>query len=457
MAGLKQKSLVNNMTEGPLFRQLITFSTPIILGNILQSCYTIVDMVVVGNFIGANGLSAVGIGGILSNLILSVAMGAGTGGQILISQQVGANLMGAIKKTFGTFMTVMFLCAILLAIAGISAADWLLHVMNTPETAYAPTRNYFLICCSGIIFVYGYNCITSIFRGLGESRLPMLLILVSTLCNITLDFLLVGSLHMGVAGAALATIISQGVVFSLSFIILFRRRTEVGFDFRLSSFRPDRKTSLVILKLSLPIIAFGFLLSVSSMFVNSNVNEFGVAASAVDSIGNKINIIVSAIGMGLYTGAGAVIAQCFGAGNISRIRKTFWLTELVSMIVWLVIGFVMIFLSREVFGLFTQDEDVLAMAAPYMRISVLMFLGVSLSSGAFALFEGVGNTALEMGAGILDSIIAKITLSILFSQSMGLFGYWFGCAVASFATPLVGFIYYFCGLWTKRKPSLPDR
>lgn len=453
----KRKSLINNMTEGPLFRQLVLFSLPIILGNVLQSCYTIADMVIVGNYVGADGLSAVGIGGILQNLILAAAMGGGTGGQILISQRVGAQNADSLKKALGTFLTIMALLATTLGISGALSSDWLLSVLHTPAAVYAQTRSYYLICCAGILFIYGYNAISSIFRGLGESRLPMYLIVISTVCNILLDLFLVGSLHMGVSGAALATIASQGISFFVSLAMLYRRRQEIGFVFHLASFRPDRRISAAILKLSLPIIAFGVLLSVSSMFINSNVNEYGVTASAVDGIGNKINIIVSGIGMGLYTGGGTIIGQCFGAGNISRIRKTFWLTELISILVWIVISVGMLLFPKEIFRAFTDNEEVLQMAAPYMRIAVVMFLGITLSSGAFALFEGVGNTTLEMIAGILDSLVAKITLSILFSRSMGLFGYWFGCAVSSFVTSIIGFLYYFSGVWVKRKPSLSDK
>lgn len=450
----KYDSVINDMTNGPLLRQMLLFSLPIILGNILQSCYIMADMVIVGTYVGANGLSAVGIGGVLHNLILTAAMGGGIGGQILLSQQIGAKRYEELKTSIGTFMSVMLFFALFLGIAGVALTDWLMRIMNTPEVVYSQTRSYYLICCSGVVFVYGYNCVSSIFRGLGESKLPLLLIVISTVCNIVLDLILVGIFGMGSNGAAIATVFAQGLSFGVSLILLYCRKSETKFDFQLRSFCPKREPATAILKLSMPIIIFGFLLSVSSMFINSNVNEYGVAASAVDGIGNKINMVTTAIAMGLYTGGGTIVGQCFGAKNVQRIRKAFWLTELLSIIVWVVIASVMILFAKEIFGVFTQDEEVLAMANPYMRISIFTFLGVTLTTGPFALFEGIGNTNLEMVAGILENLVVKIVLSIYFSRIMGLYGYWLSCAAATFTSVIIGFIYYWSGVWIRRKPAL---
>lgn len=452
---IERDSIINDMTEGPLFRQMILFSLPIIFGNILQSCYTMIDMMIVGHFVGANGLSAVGIGGILTNLFLGAALGGGVGGQILLSQQVGAKRSGQLCTSIGTFMTVMLILAAVLGAAGVGLTNWLLRIMNTPESVRLQTKSYYLICCCGILFIYGYNCISAVFRGLGESKLPLMLIVISSVSNIVFDYLFVGLFGMGVKGAAAATVSAQGGAFGVSVVMLYRRRRETGFDFHRKSFIPERKTAVAILKLSMPIILFGVLISSSSMFINSNVNEYGVSASAVDGVGNKINMVVTSIAMGLYTGSGTIVGQCFGAGNHQRIRKTFWLTELISFAVWIIIASLMVLFPREIFRLFTREESVLAMAGSYMRITVFTFLGISLASGPFALFEGVGNTNLEMVAGILESLVVKIALSVILGQILGLYGYWTGCAVAAFTTTIVGFVYYFSKRWTLRKPLLP--
>ncbi len=452
----RKASLINDMTEGPLFKQLTLFSLPIILGNILQACYTITDMAVVGNFIGSDGLSAVGIGGVLQNLLLTVGMSLGFGGQILLSQQVGAGDHQRIKNTIGTFMTIALIGALALGSAGAALTKWLLGLLNTPEAVYGQTHSYYLVCCSGIVFIYGYNCICSIIRGLGESRLPTVFIAIAAVINIGLDLLFIGVFGMDVEGAALATVISQGTSFLVSLIYLFHRRESFGFDFKPKSFIPRAKNAAAIIRLSLPLMIFGFLMSVSTMFINSNVNAYGVAASAVDGIGSKLNMIANAITMGLYTGGGAIVGQCFGAGKTDRIKRVFLLTVGLSLAIWLITAAVMLIFARQIFGAFTSDSEVIGMARNYMWIAVLFYLGLTLSTGPFALFEGVGNTQLEMWAGIAENLVIKIALSTLLSGVIGLYGYWLGCSIAAFTTPLVGFTYFFSGRWAKRQVSLPS-
>ena len=447
----QNNSLINNMTEGPLFRQLVRFSIPIIVGNLLQTCYTIADMIIVGNFIGSDGLAAVGIGGLIQNLILSFAMGMGFGGQILLSQQVGAGESERLKKSIGTFMTLSMGAAVILTATGFAADDWLLRVLNTPEAILTQTKAYNLICYGGLFFIYGYNCVCSVLRGLGQSRLPMVFIAIASVVNIVLDIVFIDVFGMNVEGAALATVIAQGISYIISIVYLAIRREAFAFDFKPRSFIPDRRAVAVIMKLSLPIIIYGLMMNFSSMFINSNVNVYGVAASAVDSVGTKLNMAVNAVTMGLYMGSASVIGQCFGAGKIDRIRKTFWLTILMSIVVWAMIAGVLLAFTGKIFGLFTDDAEVLAIAPRYVLISVLMFFGMALVTGPFALFEGIGNTTLEMIAGIFEGLVMKVALSLLFSSLIGLYGYWLGTALAAFTTPVIGITYFLRGRWIERK------
>jgi len=449
---MKEKtSIINNMTEGPLFRQLVLFSLPILAGNILQACYTLIDMVIAGNFVGSDGLSAIGIGGVLHHMLLMAAMGLGFGGQILLSQQVGAKASEGIRKTIGTFMTLSLVFAVLTGIIGVILTEWLLHILNTPQAVYQQTRSYYLIGCGGIVFIYGYNCVCAILRGLGESKLPTVFVAIASVLNIALDIAFIVGLGMNIEGAALATVISQGVSFLVSLVYLTNHREAFGFDFRLNSFRPDWQTIRVIMKLAFPMIIYGFLMSISSMFVNSNVNVYGVAASAVDGIGNKLTMVSGALIMGLYTGAGAIVGQCFGSGNTERIRKTFFLTIGLSLIIWVLLALMLNLFPVAVFRIFTEDPEVLGLAKEYLFIATFMYLGMSLSTGPFALFEGVGNTTLEMVAGIIENMVLKIAFGIFFSRMFGLYGYWIGCAAAVFVTPIIGYIYFSSNRWTKRK------
>ena len=444
-------TMIRDMTKGPLFRQLVAYSVPIIVGNILQSLYNVVDMLIVGNFVGAGGLAAAGIGGLMQMIVMMTGMALSFGGQILLSQQVGAGERESIKHTIGTLLSVTLLTAVVLGILGLLLTDWMMGLLNTPTEVWTDTRKYYRTCCFGILFVYGYNSLGSILRGLGESRLPTVFIAVSTVLNIVLDYLFVAKTGMGVSGAALATVIAQGVSFLVSLIYLILHRSSFGFDFRLRSFRIHKRTLLAIMKISAPMMGFTLVMSLSTMFINSNINVYGVAASAVDGIGNKLFMVCNCVTMGVYSGGAAIIGQCFGAQLPERIKKAFLMTLWLSLLCWAAVAVCLVCFPRQIFGFFTDDMDVLAMAPRFMLIEALMFLGMALAGGPFALFEGLGRTDLEMWAGILENVVVKVLVSIAMAKILGVYGYWLGMAIAGFTTPVCGFIWYWSGRWRKQK------
>ena len=449
-------SLIRDMTKGPLFRHLVAYSIPIIIGNILQSLYNVVDMLIVGNLVGAGGLSAAGIGGLMQSIIMMTGMSMSMGGQILLSQQVGAGEKEAIKRTIGTLLSVTLIAAVVLGVAGLLLTDWLLGILNTPEAVWADTKKYYQICCYGILFVYGYNGLGSILRGLGQSKLPTYFVAIASVLNIILDYVLVAWTDMGVAGAALATVIAQGVSFLISLFYLIRHKEAFHFDFKPASFRIQKKTLQAIWKISAPMMAFSLVMSLSTMFVNSNINVYGVAASAVDSIGNKLFMICNCVVMGVYNGGAAIIGQCFGAGLPERIKKAFKLTNWLSLACWAVVAVIINAFPELIFRFFTKDAEVCAMARNFMWIETLMFLGMSLAGGPFALFDGLGRTDLEMWAGILENIVIKVAASLLFAKFMGVYGYWLGMAVAGFTTPVCGYIWYWSGKWKNQKRMIVE-
>ena len=446
-----KESMIRNMTEGPLFRHLVVYSVPIIIGNILQSLYNVVDMLIVGNYVGAGGLSAAGIGGLMQMLIMMMGMGLSFGGQILLSQQVGAGEKESMRHTIGTLLSIALISAVVLGVAGLALTDWLLKILNTPPAVWEDTRQYYRICCYGVIFVYGYNSLGSILRGLGESKLPTVFVAIASILNILLDYLFVARMGMGVAGAALATVIAQGVSFLFSLIYLILHRASFGFDFRPESFRIRKRTLIAILKISAPMMGFTLVMSLSTMFINSNINVYGVAASAVDSIGSKLFMVCNCVVMGVYSGGAAIIGQCFGAGLPERIKKAFLMTLWLSLLCWAVVAVLINLFPTRIFGFFTDDADVLSMARRFMGIEALVFLGMALAGGPFALFEGLGRTDLEMWAGILENLLVKVLASLALARVMGVYGYWLGMAVAGFTTPICGFIWYWSGRWRKQK------
>lgn len=445
--------IARDMTRGSVLRQLFIFAVPVALANALQAVYSMVDMVVVGQFVGSAGLSAVGIGGQLLNMFLSIGMGFSFGAQILLSQQVGAQDKD-LQPTIGTLFTTEFISAILFGIIGIVLCPQLLGIMNTPEAAWQDARAYTIVCCSGMVFIYGYNAVCGILRGMGESKLPMIFIAVASLVNLVLDLVFVAGFHLGALGAALATVTAQGVSFVTSLVYLYRNRERFGFDFKLKSFKPSRERLIPICKLGIPYIAQCLLITCSMMYVNARVNVFGVTASAVDSIGNKLNSVINIV-VGAISVAGAtMVGQCFGARKLDRVKQCYRACGVICMVFFVVISAVYLLFSRQIFGIFSGDAAVVDMAPQYMRIAVVWVLSICTMTAPYAVVDGVGNAMLGLVISLLDGVAARIGLCILLGDSMGLSGFWLGNALAGFVTTIMAGVYYYSGKWKNRQPLL---
>ena len=442
--------IAKDMTRGPVLRQLAVFAGPVALANALQAVYSMVDMVVVGQFVGPAGLSAVGIGGQLQFVFLAFGMGFSVGAQVLLSQQVGAKDRD-LQPTIGTLMTMELITALLLTVLGIVLCPQLLHLMNTPEAALKDAWGYTVICCCGMIFIYGYNAVCGILRGMGESKLPMIFIAIASLVNLVLDLIFVAGLHMSAPGAALATVIAQAVSFLVAIVYLYRNRDRFGFDFKLRSFRPRRERLIPILKVGIPYIAQMLMITCSMMFVNAQVNRYGVTASAVDSVGNRLNSVVNIV-IGAVSMSGAtMMGQCFGARNYDRIRQCHRACLAICMISLVVLGGAYLLFPRQIFSLFTKDPDVISMAPEYMVIAVVWLASMCTMTPPYAVIDGVGHAMLGLVISIMDGVVARIGLCILLGRFLGLHGFWLGNALAGFVTTLMAGVYYYSGRWKTRK------
>ena len=444
------KTLVNDMSQGPVLKSLIRFAIPMMLANLLQAVYSMVDMIVVGQFGGPAGLSAVGIGGQLTNLFLAVGMGFSNGAQVVISQQVGMKSK-KISRTIGTLLTTELLLAVLVGAVGVVFHGGILELMNTPQAAWDEAVGYLVICSCGMVFIYGYNALCAILRGMGESKLPMLFIAVASLVNVVLDLVFVGALHWGASGAAAATVIAQGVAFFSAAAFLFRHKEAVQFDFRLRSFAVDREQLGALCRLGIPSVVQQFLITISITFVNAQVNAFDVTASAVDSVGGKLNMVANIITGAISTATATMIAQSVGARKMDRVKHAFRACMVICMIWWVDLSACYLLFPRQIFGMFTTDEQVLALAPTYLRYAVIWLLALCSMDAPFALVQGVGYASFNLIVGLLDGVAARIGLSMLLGHFMGLTGFWLGSGLAGFVTTIAMGIYYLTGRWETRE------
>ena len=445
----------NDLTGGSVIRRLLRFAWPLMLSNMLQIIYNLVDMIVVGRFIGAEGLTAVSNGGDLLNTATLLCSGFCAAGQVLISQQIGAKDHRAFVKTIGTIFSFLAVLSVFSTVVFILLTPQLTVLLNIPSAARGQARQYCICCFCGLFFIFGYNEVAAILRGMGDSRRPFLFILIASGINLLLDLLFVGAFRWGVLGAALATVIGQAVSFLISVVYLYRRRNSFGFDFAPGSFRIDRNILRSLVYLGIPLALQSAAVMFSKLFVASYINAFGVAVAAVSGVGARISSCASIVCNAVGTADITLIGQCTGAGLKDRIRKTVYTSLSVNLLFASVLSGIMLLFPMQVFSLFNQDSEVLTAARSYILISVFNFFGSAVRSPMFSLIQGVGNARLSMIIGWLDGLVCRVLLALLFGLTfgMGIQGFWLGDVVAGYIPFLAGGIYFWSGLWEKRVTS----
>ena len=446
---MSEKSMRKDLTEGSVPKLLLTFAAPLFVSNALQAVYNIVDMIVVGQVIGGSGMSAVSTGGNILHLLTFVAMGFSSAGQVIIAREVGMRNNDAVKKTIGTLFTLLFAIAVVISVGCYVFRDPLLQVVNTPAEAYQYTMDYTVICILGLIFIYGYNVVSAIMRGMGDSKRPFMFVAIAAVINILLDIVFVAFLNMEVAGAAWATVIGQSFSFIFAMVYLYRHKEGFDFDFQPKSFIPDGKAMEKIVALGVPMALQSAAISISQTVVAAWVNSFGLIASAIAGIIGKLNMMMGILSNSITTAAASMVGQNLGARKYDRIPKILaWGSG--SALFLAVIAAVIVKMHPEtIFGLFTSDAAVLTEASVIILPVILNFIGAATRCFAFGIINGSGNSKLNLCVEILDGMIARIGLAYLLGWvfAMGPKGFWLGDALAGFMPLVIGGTYYLLGGW----------
>ena len=451
---MRKDTMINDMTSGSVTKQLLLFSYPFMLSNLLQVVYTLVDMIVVGQFVGSTGLSGVAIGGDLSTFFTMVCFGFTSAGQIMISQYVGQGDRESIKKTTGTMFTCVIIMALIITGLSLAFSDGLLRLMNTPEESLRQARDYAVVCFIGMVFIYGYNTVGAVLRGMGDSKRPFIFVAIAAALNLVLDLIFVAVFRMDTFGAALATVIGQAVSFIISVVYLYKRREAFGFDFRPRSFIPDPEKIRPMLKLGLPMALQFAAISISMMYVNSLVNkEGGVIASAVSGVGGKLNNIMSIVGNSIGTASSAMIGQNIAARKTDRVSKITLTSFTICISFAVFLSAIFLIFPTQIFSIFDTDPQVLAYAPFYSIVSTLAFITFAIISPFNSLINGIGHASLALIIAIMDGVVARIGFVLLFGYAfdLGVKGMWIGSACAGFVTGGLSLIYFISGKWKTRK------
>ena len=400
--------------EGPILAPLLHFTFPVLLALLLQAMYGAVDLMVVGQFGQPADVSAVSTGSQVMQTVTSLVTGLAMGATVLLGQKLGEGKSRDGGQVLGSAVALFAAVALALTAVMLGAASPMAKLMQAPAEAFDQTVVYVRICSGGAVFIVAYNVLGAMFRGIGDSKTPLLTVTIACIVNIAGDLLLVGACGMGVAGAALATVLAQAVSVVLS--LLFTKRRELPFSFSLRDVRFHPRFTGRILRLGIPVALQDVLVSISFLAIAAIVNSLGVIASAGVGVAEKlcgfIMLVPSAFGQSLS----AFAAQNIGAGRKDRAKKAMLYGMGASLCCGVVLAWLSFFHGGLLAGLFARDAEVIGAAADYLRAYAIDTLLTSILFCFIGYFNGRGYTAFVMVQGIVGAFLVRIPVSLIMSR-----------------------------------------
>ena len=453
-----KKNITKDFTTGSIPKQMLWFTLPFMASNALQVLYSTIDMMIVGKYVGTAGLSAVAQSSQIINFATMVCLGFANAGQVLISQALGAGKKDRINNITGTLTSLLFIVAIAFTLLFLAIKTPVLTVLNVPEESYKMAMDYLVVCSYGLVFTAGYNMVSAVLRGMGDSSRPFLFIAIATVVNPVLDIVFTGFWGWGVMGAAWATVIGQAVSFLFSIWYLYRNRQAFGFTFKKQTFIIDKSYAGMIVKLGTPMAIQSGFINISMLFVNSIVNQVGVVASATFGVGVRIDDIINKISQGIQYAALPMISQNIGAGKQKRAIHTVYWAWIYSLALTAFFMILYIVFGKEMFMIFSDDPQVHNMSGEFIKAILWMFPAFALMRGSGAFIQGIGHARMCMVLAMLDGVILRIGLSWLFGVvfGWGFYGIVLGYALAPYGYAIPSMVYFLSGKWKKRK-SLADK
>ncbi|MDO5326693.1 MAG: MATE family efflux transporter [Clostridia bacterium] len=381
-----------DMTQGSIWRHLVQFSIPMAIGLLFQQLYNTVDTVVVGRFVGQQAQAAVGSTGPIINTIVGFCAGLATGASVVISQRYGAHDRDGLGKAVHTTIAVTVVMSLIATLVGQIIIDPMLRFMQTPDDVMAESHTYLSIYFAGIAGILFYNMGSGILRAVGDSRRPLVFLVISALLNTVLDLAFVLGLGMGVDGVAYATILAQ--IISALLILITLSREEGGYGIRWRQLRIDKASLANILKIGLPSSIQSAITAFSNVFVQSYINYFGSACMAGYGIYNKVDafalIPVQSISMSSTT----FVGQNWGAKQPKRAREGVRTATVMSLIATVTLGVLVFVLARPLLGFFSPEEEVVAFGERFIRIVTPFYVTICFNQIYAGALRGVGDATM---------------------------------------------------------------
>jgi putative MATE family efflux protein len=442
----------NRLTQGSVGPALLRFALPFLAASVLQQLYSTVDTVAVGRLSAdpAASLAAISTGGQITYMVTTIVIGLATGSTVLIGQYVGSGQKENIRRTIGTMFPLFAIVGVLISALLAGGSGWIVQLMQVPEAAAPAARQYLLICGVGMLFVTGYNMVSGILRGLGDSKTPMLLVAIACVINIIGDILLVGPLQLGAAGAALATVVAQGFSFLCSLLILHRRE-DIPLEFRLRSFALRREQCCLLLKLGVPVALQDFCIGISFALISAFVNRLGLEQSACVGVSSRVSTICMLVSTAFMSAIAAMTAQNMGNGQPKRAQRAMvcgmGLSAAISFVAFLIVELS----PAAILGLFTEDQGVIAQAVLYTRANIIDVALVPFVFCMNGFFSGCGHTRFSMTNNLVATFGVRVVGTLLVSMLPGTTMFHIGLAApaASIVQIVIQVIYLSSGAWKK--------
>lgn len=401
-----------SFTEGKIMQPLLLFAVPVLLALFLQAMYGAVDLLIVGKFASSADVSAVSTGSqimtTLTNLVSSFAMGT----TILLGQQIGSGKKEEGGRTVGTAILLFAGIAVIMSVILVVFAPQVSSLMNAPEEAFQKTVNYIRIC-GGMLVIVAYNLIGCIFRGLGDSRTPLITVAIACVFNVAGDLLLCAVFGMGTAGTAIATVFAQIVSVIVSFILISKK--DLPFTIKKENIRIHKTYLRKMTAFGAPIALQDLLVSISFLIILAIVNDMGVIASAGVGVAEKVCAFIMLISSAFMQSMSAFVAQNYGAGRLTRTRKALHYGIAVSFTVGIVMFAITFFHGDILAGIFSSDPEVIAAAADYLKAYAIDCLFTAIFFCYTGFYNGIGRTRFVMIQGILGAFCVRVPVSYIMS------------------------------------------
>jgi putative MATE family efflux protein len=440
-----------DFTEGSIPRHLLNFAVPLFVGNILQALYNTVDSIWVGKYLGSDALAAVSVCAPIVFVMIAMVTGLTMATTIMIAQYKGAQNSDMVKKTVGNTMFILTIAAIIMTIIGINFRRSILKLIGTPPELIGMASGYLYITSAGIAFVFGYNAVSAILRGFGDSKTPLFFLLFSTVVNIVLDPILIFGLgpipKMGVNGAALATIIAQGIAFLLAAGYL--NKTNELLAIRINEINCDTNVTKQLLKIGIPAGLQQTVVAMGHTIIMSVITSFGASVVAAYGAANKIDSFFFLPSMSIGLATSSLAGQNLGARKYDRVYETMKWGSILSISISTIMIMLIYLFPEILLSLFTDKAEVLKEGVIILKTLAMSYIPFGIMWVANGIIRGAGDTVVAMILSILSLWVLRIPLAVLFSKYMGSRGIWIGISISMAISGIMSYCYYRTGKWKR--------